>query len=221
MAMIHYGQMLDVEKVERIYAALPAGGLEPTAKTAYILVRTCVNAGALDKAEAYAVSLSQTGVRLKGSTLELLGARGAEGRAQPGAGGGAGSGRSSAAVRGVLQELDDDEAAAAAASWDEADGGAGEDVQEGDGELASASVSASTGAGPRQVLFGGGGGRAPPRGVSAGASRVAVEGFLSRCSSTSHSFFHAAGLRSCSLRHQQPRTTRVAAVASSVIIARG
>lgn len=70
--MVKYGEVLDVDAVEQIWASLPDGGLVPTAKTGYILIRTCINAGEVDKATSYAQAMASSGVRLKASTLQLL-----------------------------------------------------------------------------------------------------------------------------------------------------
>lgn len=62
---------------------MESGGLPPNTKTAYILVRAAINAGRLDKAEAYARQMRAQGVRLHHSTMRLLetGQRAAQGAA--------------------------------------------------------------------------------------------------------------------------------------------
>jgi|LauGreDrversion2_5_1035112.scaffolds.fasta_scaffold25728_2 hypothetical protein len=51
---------------------MESGGVPPTTKTAYIVVRSAINAGRLDVAEKWAQHMLDHGVRLNSTTLRLI-----------------------------------------------------------------------------------------------------------------------------------------------------
>ncbi|GLC33491.1 hypothetical protein PLESTM_000077200 [Pleodorina starrii] len=66
-----YGERLAVAFVH-VLASMPLGGVPYDHVTAYIVIRTAVNLGAMDKAEYYAAAMQQRQIRLTGSTQKLL-----------------------------------------------------------------------------------------------------------------------------------------------------
>ena len=56
----------------QVVLSMERGGVPPTTKTAYITVRSAVNAGRLDVAEKWAQYMQASGVRLNSTTLRLI-----------------------------------------------------------------------------------------------------------------------------------------------------
>ncbi|GLC48297.1 hypothetical protein PLESTB_000080800 [Pleodorina starrii] len=67
-----WGQQGELAKIEEVLASMPLGGVPYDHVTAYIVIRTAVNLGAMDKAEYYAAAMQQRQIRLTGSTQKLL-----------------------------------------------------------------------------------------------------------------------------------------------------
>ncbi|GFR49041.1 hypothetical protein Agub_g11065 [Astrephomene gubernaculifera] len=68
----HWGQQGELAKIEEVLAAMPLGGLPYSHDTAYVVIRTAVNAGEQEKAEYYASAMVQRNVRLTPTTVRLL-----------------------------------------------------------------------------------------------------------------------------------------------------
>lgn len=58
--------------------AMPAAGMEPDGRTAYILIRAAVNTGQLERAAALEERFTSAGVRMKPTALRLLEGSGSE-----------------------------------------------------------------------------------------------------------------------------------------------
>ena len=56
----------------QVVAAMESGGVPPTTKTAYIMVRAAINSGRVEEAERYAALMQGLGVRLNPTTLRLM-----------------------------------------------------------------------------------------------------------------------------------------------------
>ncbi|GAX76899.1 hypothetical protein CEUSTIGMA_g4345.t1 [Chlamydomonas eustigma] len=71
-ALMTWGANLELHKIEQVAAAMEIGGVPPTTKTGYIMIRAAVNSGRQEVAERYAAILRRAGVRLHPSSLRLL-----------------------------------------------------------------------------------------------------------------------------------------------------
>ena len=63
---------LTVRLCTQVVAAMESGGVPPTTKTAYIMVRAAINSGRVEEAERYAALMQGLGVRLNPTTLRLM-----------------------------------------------------------------------------------------------------------------------------------------------------